>query len=111
MPSRFRAARSVFGLSASFSPWIALPAESSALYWKTGIGLLDVLGRDREDLGGGRDAARHLVGAVLDQGEHPALDGRLLDGVGVDVLEDQLADLVVDQHQLVDARAPLVAGL
>src|SRR5512133_1256946 len=107
-PSRFSTARSVLGLSASLSPWTVLPAASSALYWKTGIS--EVLCGHREDLGRRRDPARHLVGAVLHEGQHPVLDGRLLDGVGVDVLEDELPDVVVDEHQLVDPGAPLVAG-
>src|SRR6185369_4852960 len=111
MFSRRSVARSVFGESASLRPSTVFPRPSSALYSKTGMGSVEVLGGDRQDLGGGGDPERDLVRAVLHERQHAALDRRLLDRARVDVLQDELPHVVVDEHELVDAGAALVAGV
>src|SRR5207244_5128109 len=70
-----------------------------------------VLLGDGEDLGDGGLAQRDLARAVVEENEHALLHRLLLDGRAVDVLEHQLADVVVDEQQLVDAGAAAVAGL
>src|SRR5258705_7272793 len=110
-PSLRRTCRSTLLLSASRIPRTFLPASVRPVYSKTGMELGHVLLRDAEDFRHAGDAAHHLAGAVVHQGPHPAADGLPLDGPAVHVLERELAEIVVDQHHLVDARAPVVAGV
>src|SRR6267142_5060796 len=110
-PSLRRTCRSTLLLSASRIPRTFLPASVRPVYSKTGMELGQVLLRDAEDFRHAGDAAHHLAGAVVHQGLHPAADGLPPDGAAVDVLEGELAEIVVDQHHLVDPGAAAVAGL
>src|SRR5215510_9047830 len=102
MPSLRRFWRSIFAPSASLVPPTALPAAFRPFQAKTGMALLDVLGGDHEDLGGGGHARHHLLRAVLAQRAHARLDAVVLDGLRVRVLDRELPDLLVDDQQLVD---------
>src|SRR5579885_1942043 len=72
---------------------------------------LDLLLRHAHDLGDRGHAFADLLPAVLAQRAHPLADGRVADDVGRGVIEDELADRVVHDEQLVDARAAAVARL
>src|SRR3954451_25370796 len=66
--------------------------------------------RDARDLGDRRDAAAHLLQAVLAQAHH-ALAHRLVgDRVGGLARDRHLADRLGDRHDLVEADPALVAG-
>src|SRR5205823_7697538 len=99
IPSLRKSERRALRFSASLTPRTFFPASVRPLYSKTGMtALRHVFLRDREHLGDARHPAQHLVGAVVHQGLHPLLRGGLLDGAAVDVLEDELPDVVVEQH-------------
>src|SRR2546421_1499752 len=114
MPSLRRTERSTLRLSASLRPRTDFPASVRPLYSNTGIllprALREVLLGDAEHLGHAGDPAQHLAPAVLHQRAHAFLHGRALDAPAVDLLHGQLADGVVDHHDLVDAGPPAVPG-
>src|SRR3954464_5354416 len=106
MPSLRKRERRTLRFSASLTPRTFFPASVRPLYSKTGMGRLGrVVLRDGEHLGDARHPAQHLGGAVVEQGTHPLLRGGLPDGAAVHVLQDELPDVVVEHHDLVDARA------
>src|SRR5579871_4767849 len=72
---------------------------------------LDLLLRHAHDLGDRGHALAHLLPAVLAQRAHPLLDRSVAHDVGRGAIEDQLADRVVHDQQLVDARAAAIARL
>src|SRR5216684_5313407 len=114
MPSLRRTERSALRLSASLRPRTDFPVSVRPLYSNTGIlpprALSEVLLGDAEDLGDAGDPAQHLAPAVLHQRAHALLHRGALDAPAVDLLHRQLADGVVDHHDLVDAGAPAVPG-
>src|SRR4051794_34866776 len=57
------------------------------------------------------DAEAHLLEAVVAQQLHAVRDGHVADAVGRRAVDRELADLVVDGHDLVEADAALVAGV
>ena len=56
-------------------------------------------------------ASNDLVGSVFAQCQHALGHGRALDGGGIHVLEHQLAQVIVDLQELVDARPPFEARI
>src|SRR5689334_2626299 len=72
---------------------------------------LDLLLRHAHDLGDRRDARADLLPAVLPERPHALLHRRVPDDVRGGALEDQLADGVAHEQQLVDPRAAAIAGL
>src|SRR5689334_15599681 len=70
---------------------------------------LDLLLCNSDDFPDGRDAGADLLPAVLAQRPHAHLDARVPDDVGGRALEDQGANVVTHEQQLVDARASAVA--
>ena len=57
-----------------------------------------------------RCTCQHLVGTVLQQRPHAALDGGVAQHAGVGLFHDQAADGVIHGQQFVNAGAPAVAG-
>src|SRR5690606_8608822 len=115
MPSLRKSARRARAFSASRTPVTTFPPSRKPLNSKTGTACPlpsedHVVLHPAQDLGDGGDAAGDLDRAVVAQRLHPPRDRVLLDGVGIDVLENHLADLVVHEHELVDAGPPPEPG-
>src|SRR5438128_1263460 len=103
--------RSTLLLSASRMPRTFLPASVRPVYSNTGT-LVHVLLRDGQDFGNRGDALQDFQRAVVHQRAHALRgDGGLLDRAAVDVLQNQLPNLVVDQHHFVNAAAAAVTGV
>src|SRR3954462_4839996 len=68
------------------------------------------LDRDARELGERRHAGEHLLKALGAQRAHAGVGGGLGDRVGRRPGDGQLADLVSDRHDLIQADAALVAG-
>src|SRR3989475_472193 len=89
----------------------AIGREATGVGWEDPPSLGHVLLRDAEDFRHAGHAADHLAGTVVHQRAHPVADRLPLDGPAVDVLQGELPEVIVQQHHLVDAGAPAVAGL
>src|SRR3954451_9579020 len=76
---------------------------SSPIGWRAGL-------RDPCHLGYGRDSVLDLLEAVRAQRAHALGDGDLANCLGRGALDRQVADLVRDRHDLVEAGPSLVAG-
>src|SRR5215208_2753250 len=74
----------------------------SPIGWRVGL-------RDPCHLGNGRDSVLDLLEAVRAQRAHALRDGHLADVVGGRALDREVADLVRDRHDLVQADSALVA--
>src|SRR5215212_830484 len=75
----------------------------SPIGWRVGL-------RDPCHLGNGRDSVLDLLETVRAQRAHALRDGHLADFVCRRALHRELADLVGDRHDLVQADTALVAG-
>src|SRR3954467_5441085 len=74
----------------------------SPIGWRAGL-------RDPCHLGNGRDSVLDLLEAVRAQRAHALRDGHLADFLGGSALDREVADLVRDRHDLVQADPALVA--
>src|ERR671923_361336 len=75
----------------------------SPIGWRVGL-------RDPCHLGNGRDSVFDLLEAVRAQWTHPLGDGHLANFLGRGALHREVANLVRDRHDLVEAGTALVAG-
>src|SRR5215208_996208 len=75
----------------------------SPIGWRVGL-------RDPCHLGNGRDSVFDLLEAVCAQWTHPLRDGDLPNLLRRGTLDREVADLVRDRHDLVEAGPALVAG-
>src|SRR5215207_4111909 len=75
----------------------------SPIGWRAGL-------RDPCHLGYGRDSVLDLLEAIRTQRAHALRDGHFADLIGGRPLDREVADLVRDRHDLVQADTALVAG-